>query len=37
MIELKDILVRAKERVILDIPHLIFEKGKRYGIIGENG
>lgn len=37
MIELKGILVRAKQRVILDIPYLVFEKGKRYGIIGENG
>jgi ABC-type multidrug transport system ATPase subunit len=37
MIELKNVLVKAKERLILDIPHLRFEKGKRYGIIGENG
>jgi len=37
MIELKNILVKAKERMILDIPSLRFEEGKRYGIIGENG
>ena len=37
MIELKDILVKAKDRLILDVPELRFEKGKRYGIIGENG
>ena len=37
MIELKDILVKAKDRLILDVPSLRFEKGKRYGIIGENG
>ena len=37
MIELKDILIKAKDRLILDVPSLRFEKGKRYGIIGENG
>ena len=37
MIELKNILVKAKGRLILDVPSLRFEKGKRYGIIGENG
>ena len=37
MIELKDVLVKAKERLILDVPSLRFERGKRYGIIGENG
>mgnify|MGYP000860856869 CR=1 FL=1 len=37
MIELKDILVKTKGRVILDVPSLIFKNGKRYGIIGENG
>lgn len=37
MIELKDVLVQAKDRLILDVPSLRFEKGKRYGIIGENG
>ena len=37
MIELKDIQINAKDRLILDVPSLRFEKGKRYGIIGENG
>lgn len=37
MIELKDILIKAKDRLILDVPSLQFERGKRYGIIGENG
>lgn len=37
MIELKDVLVQAKDRLILDVPSLRFERGKRYGIIGENG
>ena len=37
MIELKNILVKAKDRLILDVPRLRFERGKRYGIIGENG
>jgi len=37
MIELKDILVKTKGRLILDVPSLRFERGKRYGIIGENG
>ncbi|MDY0125363.1 MAG: ATP-binding cassette domain-containing protein [Anaerolineaceae bacterium] len=37
MIELIDILIKAKDRLILDVPSLRFEKGKRYGIIGENG
>ena len=37
MIELKDILIKAKDRLILDVPSLRFEKSKRYGIIGENG
>lgn len=37
MIELKNVVVKAKNRLILDVPELHFEKGKRYGIIGENG
>jgi ABC-type multidrug transport system ATPase subunit len=37
MIELKNVLVKAKDRLILDVPCLRFERGKRYGIIGENG
>ena len=37
MIELKNVLVKAKDRLILDVPGLRFERGKRYGIIGENG
>lgn len=37
MIEVKNILVKAKDRLILDVPSLRFEEGKRYGIIGENG
>lgn len=37
MIELKDAVVKAKNRLILDVPNLRFERGKRYGIIGENG
>ena len=37
MIKLKNVEVKAKDRVILDIPDLQFERGKRYGIIGENG
>lgn len=37
MIKLKNVVVKAKDRVILDIPDLQFEQGKRYGIIGENG
>ncbi len=37
MIELNDLIVQAKDRVILDIPSLRLTKNKRYGIIGENG
>ena len=37
MIELKDVLVNARDRTILDVPSLRFTKGKRYGVIGENG
>ena len=37
MIELKDVVVKAKNRLILDVPFLRLERGKRYGIIGENG
>lgn len=37
MIEVKNVLVKAKERMILDVPNLRFENGKRYSIIGENG
>jgi ABC-type cobalamin/Fe3+-siderophores transport system ATPase subunit len=37
MIKLKNVVVKAKDRVILDIPDLQFERGKRYCIIGENG
>ena len=37
MISVRDVLVQAGSRVILDIPLLEFEEGKRYGLVGENG
>lgn len=37
MLELRDISIKYGERTILDIPHLQFMEGKRYGLIGENG
>ena len=37
MISVRDVLVQAGGRPILDIPLLEFEEGKRYGLIGENG
>ncbi len=37
MISVRNVLVQAGSRVILDIPLLEFEEGKRYGLIGENG
>ncbi|HPS33361.1 MAG TPA: ABC transporter ATP-binding protein [Anaerolineaceae bacterium] len=37
MIGVRNVLVQAGGRVILDIPLLDFEEGKRYGLIGENG
>ena len=37
MISVRDVLVQVGGRVILDIPLLEFEEGKRYGLIGENG
>ncbi|NMC15182.1 MAG: ABC transporter ATP-binding protein [Chloroflexi bacterium] len=37
MISVRNVLVQAGGRVILDIPLLEFEEGKRYGLIGENG
>ena len=37
MISVRDVLVQVGGRVILDIPLLKFEEGRRYGLIGENG
>jgi len=37
VISVRDVLVQVGGRVILDIPLLEFEEGKRYGLIGENG
>ncbi len=37
VLELIDIAVTYAGRPILSIPRLVFEEGKRYGIIGENG
>ena len=37
MISIRNLIVQAGGRAILDIPFLDFEEGKRYGLIGENG
>ncbi len=37
MITLSGIKIQYADRLVLDIPHLVFEEGKRYGLIGENG
>jgi ABC-type sulfate/molybdate transport systems ATPase subunit len=37
MIELKDVKKIYDERVVLDIPHLVFDLKKRYALIGVNG
>ena len=37
MLELNAVEVRFKDRTTLQIPHLRFEEGRTYGIIGENG
>ncbi len=37
MLELRNISIKYGERTILDIPHLQFVEGKRYGLIGQNG
>lgn len=37
MLELQNISIKYGERTILDIPHLQFMEGKRYGLIGQNG
>ncbi|MFZ3070940.1 MAG: ABC transporter ATP-binding protein [Anaerolineaceae bacterium] len=37
MIRLSGVTIKYADRMVLDIPDLIFEVGKRYGLIGENG
>ncbi|MFZ3151044.1 MAG: ABC transporter ATP-binding protein [Anaerolineaceae bacterium] len=37
MITLTNISISYADRMVLDIPCLVFEAGKRYGLIGENG
>lgn len=37
MIVLRDVVQQFGGRIVLEIPELLFEPGKRYGLIGENG
>ncbi len=37
MIKLSNVTIKYAERIVLDIPSLLFEEGKRYGLVGENG